>query len=215
MVLSSLLTKTKKIKFLYNKSPIKTMYTFPCNLKKIYIFIIFLEQYYSKKIVFWFKNSYFFLGASVSQWLSQMKVIFLSALVCPSDALPLFLPSHSTCPPIPHTLPYSWTPYFLPSPIHALPATPPAFLFFCPSNPPVLTVLLSPHSSSPSTPPALPLLLPSHCSCPPTPPALPLLLPLYFFFTFVPSLYGRAWEGIRNRRAGGVRGQEEWEGRRA
>ena len=37
----------------------------------------------------------------------------------------------------------------------------------------------------------------------------------YFFFSFVPSLSGRAWEGKISRRAGGVGGQEEWEGRRA
>ena len=118
------------------------------------------------------------------------------ALVCTSYALPLLLPS------LLHALPLH-----MPSLIHALPLLcPPVSLS---SHSSCLPLLLHSHSS------CSPTFLPSHFSCPPTPSALPLLLPSYNFCTFVPFLSGRAWEGKRSRRAGGVGGQEEWEGRRA
>ena len=111
--------------------------------------------------------------------------------LCP----PFFMPSHSSCPPIRHALPF-----LLPS--HS-------------SCPPAHPLLLPSHSSYPHTPPALPFILPSLSSCPPTLPTFPLFLPPFFFWSFVPSLSGRAWEGKGSRRAGGLGGQEEWEGRRA
>ena len=132
-----------------------------------------------------------------------------------SSCSPSFMPFHFSCSPNPHALPFVLPFHSSCSPnTYALPLPMPSHSS-CPPTPVDLPLLLPSLSSCPPTPPALPLLLPSHSSCPPTSPVLPLLLPSYFFCSFVPSLCGRAWEGKRSRRAGGLEGQEEWEGRRA